>query len=203
MRLMFVLLLGLAAACAGPTAAGNQASPETRELPCLSGAFDANASEASLVAAYGTANVSSEQFEDDGGPYTGTRVLTGDEEVMVRWKNDAERSQPANISISGHASAWTGPHALSLGMTIEDLERLNGRPFEILGFDWDLGGQLWDTRGGALSRDLASGCLLFVFFEPRAEQIAESISGDRAIMSNDPALRAARPIVRQIVYRYP
>ena len=60
-----------------------------------------------------------------------------------------------------------------------------------------------DTRGGALSRDLASGCLLFVFFEPRAEQIAESISGDRAIMSNDPALRAARPIVRQIIYRYP
>ncbi|ANP44493.1 hypothetical protein ATE48_00425 [Candidatus Viadribacter manganicus] len=87
-------------------------------------------------------------------------------------------------------------------MTLEDLERLNGRPFEILGFGWDYGGQIWDMRGGAINRDTAGGCRLFVFFRTAVEH-SDPLIGDRAIMSNDPDVRAIRPSVHLITYRYP
>lgn len=205
MRLMFAPLLGLVTACAGPIATNSPAAPApaSRELPCLSGAFGADASRDSLVAAFGAENVSSQLLEDEGGEYIATSVFTGDQQLTVRWKDDAALSQPASISVSGETSAWSGPLGLSLGMSLEDIERLNGRPFEILGFDWDYGGQIWEMRGGAVSRDIAGGYRLFVFFDPGEEQIAESLSGDHAIQSNDPALRAANPTVRFISYRYP
>ncbi|WP_156767533.1 hypothetical protein [Candidatus Viadribacter manganicus] len=106
------------------------------------------------------------------------------------------------MSVSGASSAWTGPSSLALAMTLEDLERLNGRPFEILGFGWDYGGQIWDMRGGAINRDTAGGCRLFVFFRTAVEH-SDPLIGDRAIMSNDPDVRAIRPSVHLITYRYP
>lgn len=202
MRVAFVSLLGLVGACASPASADGPTAPAVGgELPCLAGAFGANASRDSLVAAYGAANVTSEQLEDEGGEYVSTTVFTGEQRLAVRWNHDGTLSEPDSISISGRASVWTGPHGLSLGMTLEDLERLNGRPFAILGFGWDHGGQIWDMRGGALSRDV-SGCRLFVFFRADEAPTGDLI-GDREIMSNDPALRAVRPTVRLITYRYP
>ncbi len=204
MRLTFVLLLGLVVGCASPTAADGATAPGVvvGELLCLSGAFSANASRDSFIAAYGAENVTSESLEDEGGEYVSTTVFGGDRRLNLRWKNDSTLSEPASISVAGDTSAWTGPHGLSLGMTLEDLERLNGGPFEILGFGWDYGGQIWDMRGGEINRDVAGGCRLFVFFGTTEEPTGDLI-GDRAIMSSDPALRAMQPTVRLITYRYP
>ena len=204
MRLTFILLLVLGVGCGSPTGGDTAAAPAavSGELPCLSGVIGANASFDSLVAAYGTENVTNENLEDEGGEYVSTCVFAGGRHLNVRWKDDSMLSGPASVSVAGDMSPWTGPHGLSLGMTLDDLERLNGRPFEILGFGWDYGGQIWNMRGGAINRDVAGGCRLFVFFGTTEEPTGDLI-GDRAIMSNNPALRALRPTVRLITYRYP
>jgi len=189
----------------GPESEPYEADPVfvAGELPCISAPFAADASEGSLMAAFGAPNVVSEILEDEAGEFVSTNLFPADptRRLRVRWNDDASRSRLASVSVYDAGSVWTGPHGLSVGMTIEDAERLNGRPFEILGFGWDYGGQLWDTRGGSINRDIR-GCRLFVFFST-ASALTDDLIGDRAIMSNDPALRAVRPVVSSITYRYP
>ena len=39
---------------------------------------------------------------------------------------------------------------IGVGSSLRELERVNGRPFKISGFDWDYGGYVYDWNGGAL-----------------------------------------------------
>jgi hypothetical protein len=174
------------------------------ELPCGEGAFAFNASHDSLVAAFGEANVTDETVETEGDPVFRTSVFAHDptRAIVVTWKDEAARTMPASVEINAGESLWRGPLGLAVGASVADVERLNGRPFEILGWGWDHGGQLWDTQGGALSRDVR-GCRLFVFFESAIEITDESLLGDRAVLSNASALRTIEPKVRSIIYRYP
>lgn len=205
MRLAWIGVMALAG-CLSSTAADDPPASAMvgGELPCRDGAFAPDASHASLAATFGASDVSSETLEDEGGPFILTTIFADDptRRLNVRWNDEATLSSPASVGVSGEHSVWTGPLGLSLGSTVEELERLNGRPFEILGWGWDYGGQLWDTRGGALSRDVR-GCRLFVYFNFSGDgDLPEALIGDRAIMSNDPALRAVHPTVSAITYRY-
>lgn len=56
------------------------------------------------------------------------------------------------IYVRDPESIWTGPMGLKLGMSSEDLARMNGRPFRFLGFDWDYGGYVSDWTEGQLSK---------------------------------------------------
>ena len=35
---------------------------------------------------------------------------------------------------------WIGPGGIGNGMKLTDVEKLNGKPFKLAGFDWDGGG---------------------------------------------------------------
>jgi hypothetical protein len=87
---------------------------------------------------------------------------------------------------------------------LEQVEKLNHKPFKLKGFDKDriATGSDWD--GGALAM-VAAGCKPGVSLRADAKASAEEIgalSADEEYSSSDPAIRAAKPIVSEILIGY-
>jgi hypothetical protein len=107
------------------------------------------------------------------------------------------------IHIRDAGSRWTGPMGLRLGMTTLDLERLNGKPFRFLGFDWDYGGYISNWTEGALSTALlAPGQLSVRLSPPEPAEGAELPdgypSGDAEFTSDIPPVREQPPVVTEM-----
>ncbi|MGH6952207.1 MAG: hypothetical protein ACREH4_15195, partial [Vitreimonas sp.] len=92
-----------------------------------------------------------------------------------------------------------GPHDLSIGDALAEIETANGRPFQLWGFGWDYGGWASDWQGGALAS--ADGCTVRVRFQARSNANAHAI-GEAAFMSDDPAVRAADAAVTEFGLMY-
>lgn len=91
------------------------------------------------------------------------------------------------------------PRDVSLGSSLGQLERINGRPFRLAGFGWDYAGVVTSWEGGALD-SLLHG--VFVYLSPRIEDRAGSayrrVLGDRDFESSNPDMRSLDPRVYQI-----
>jgi hypothetical protein len=176
------------AACGQPAPAPRGATPEGQlSLSCE--AF-ADASGDSLSAAYGAANVVEQTLPGvEGESYAATVVYPNDpaRRVEIVWRDPAARRGAASVIVAGANSLWVGPHDLSIGDALADVERANGRPFQLWGFGWDYGGWVSDWLGGAFAP--TEGCTIRARFAPRSG--ASSALGDSAFMSNDAAVRAA------------
>ncbi|MBO0757042.1 MAG: hypothetical protein J2P54_14370, partial [Bradyrhizobiaceae bacterium] len=124
--------------------------------------------------------------------------------LEVLWQNEETRSDLSVISINGQ-STWIAPKGLKLGVPLVMLERFNGRPFKLAGFDWDYGGAVRDWMEGALSI-LPGGCNMGMKLAPDPNTLAATrteVSGDKEFMSSDPLIRAANPTVQEITIGYP
>lgn len=95
------------------------------------------------------------------------------------------------------ASLYHTREGVTLGMTLRQLEKLNGRPFELSGFSWDYGGTVTSWKGGKLETALKG--VLVRFQEPGdgllTEQESRTIMGDAPHMSSLPAMQKANPKV--------
>jgi hypothetical protein len=123
--------------------------------------------------------------------------------LEVWWENEAARSGTYLIVINGQ-STWGGPKGLRLGLQFAALEKLNGKPFKMKGFDKDGVGQISDWQGGALSQ-LPGGCKAGVFLRPDPKaptEAREALSGDKEFESSDANVRAAKPAVAEIIIGY-
>src|SRR5262249_61694958 len=101
-------------------------------------------------------------------------------------------------------SDWIAPGELHLGLTLAELEKLNGKPFKLSGFDKDHVATLSDWDGGTLSA-LAGGCKVGISLHADPKAAAATLSGlpaDRAFPSSDASLRATNPTVSEILVGY-
>jgi len=79
---------------------------------------------------------------------------------------------------------------IRLGSKLTEVEKLNGGPFVVTGFEWVLGGMMIDNPNGRLSKALT------LHFSPMRELPAlerSQIMGDRRISSSHPPLRKSAP----------
>jgi hypothetical protein len=123
--------------------------------------------------------------------------------LEIWWSNVDKRKDTYLIAING-ASTWTGPQGLRLGLSLADLEKLNRKPFKLKGFDKDKVAAVTDWDGGTLAA-LPGGCKAGVFLRAEAKAAIEVIAalpGDHEFSSTDPALRATRPAVTEILIGY-
>jgi hypothetical protein len=107
------------------------------------------------------------------------------------------------IHIRDAGSRWTGPMGLRLGMTTLDLERLNGKPFRFLGFDWDYGGYVSNWTDGALSTALLAPGQLSIRLSPpglpAGVELADGYPrGDSEFTSDIPPVREQPPVVAEM-----
>ncbi len=162
----------------------------------------ANCTREGVLAAYGNdAKVDSLYIID--GMYGEGVVLFPDNprrRVEIYWDKDFDPKRPSYIRIDGDSTGvtdWKTSNGLSLGTPLAELEKLNGKPFEISGFGWDYGGFVTDWKGGNFNSSLS------IRMEPTAEGDASAkVSGEGGFNSQNPDMQAAKPVVSRMEFRF-
>lgn len=181
------------------------AAPATAAQLACAGVFGIDTSEARFIETFGKDNVvTGEVPGPEGTTMIATTVYPGDpeREFQAVWWNETDFTDLSYVSVPAGDVA---PGGVKLGMTIEEVEALNGEPFAITGFWWDYGGSAGFQKGRLA--ELPDDCRVLLTFEPTAELPAGvdsgPISGDREVPSDLPLLRRVEPRVTEIVFGYP
>jgi hypothetical protein len=166
------------------------------------GALTLESSEADLRRHYGASAVESARIQlGEGETAPGTVLYPGDSlrRAEILWQDTVNRRRPARLVLRGMRSLWHADRGISLGTSLQELERLNGRPFTLAGFGWDYGGVITDWLGGTLASTLA-GVKLYLDPGPAQYESApySQVLGDRDYSSSIPAMRQLAPRVTQI-----
>lgn len=151
---------------------------------------------ATLAERFGAENVTTQTLPGaEGESYEATLVYANDptRRLEISWNED--KSAIASATIGDPGTQWRGAEGYTIGTPIGDIERLNVMPFKLWGFDWDYGGWVSDWNAGTFSQSTVPGCTVRMRFEPRSQTNTSSASGDSEFSSNDPAMRAADPVV--------
>ena len=189
------------AADAAPRAAPKPAAA-VQNIRC-DGPFAKDSSHAKLAQAFGAKNVT----QVGGAPGAGgsTVLFANDPKrrLEVTWHDAAARSRPASIAIEGK-STWRA-RGFRIGEPLANVEKTNGKPFKLGGFEGEAGGAARDWQGGALDK-LSGGCQLGMRFAPDPSALQEArgkVSGDREFQSDNPDVRAVRPTIVEMIVGYP
>lgn len=197
-------LMAGAAALAAPVHAEERAAPA---LSCT-GPLAAESSHAKLVATFGAGAVVFRKVDGAEGEKIGATVLFPDDpkrRIELFWSDEAKRAGLSSAR-PGPANRAAAPDGVRPGMSIAEVEKLNGRPFTLSGFGWDYGGSVTDWKGGALAGPAPGGCVVSVRFAlppDAADAVTEKVSGDREFSSSDRNIRAAKPIVEGFTLGWP
>ena len=189
-----------------PGAAARPARAGKANIIACSGVFAKDSSHTKLASAFQSRNVSNTQVDtNSGGKATASVLYAKDPKrrLEVWWSKPASKSDTHLIVINGQ-SDWIAPGELHLGLTLAELEKLNGKPFKLSGFDKDHVATLSDWGGGTLSA-LTGGCKVGISLRADPKATAATLSGlpaDRAFTSSDASLRAANPTVSEILVAY-
>jgi hypothetical protein len=188
---------------AGPLWAQQRAA---NTVVACSGSFAKDSSHLELATAFNSKNVTFADVEAADGTKVPASILFPNDpkrRLEVWWSDRAHRSDIHLIVIGGR-STWTAPNGLRLGQTLEQVEKINQKPFKLKGFDKDHIATVSDWDGGALASlpgDCNAGLSLRADAKASAEKIG-ALSADKEYSSADPAIRAAKPTITEILIGY-
>jgi len=194
---------------APPAAATRAARHESSAAPphtvACSGAFAKNSSHIRLAQFFGPQNLAYTEVNGAQNTKLQASVLYPKDpkrHLEVMWTNESSRAGTSVIAINGQ-STWTGPKGLHLGLPLAALEKLNGKPFQLAGFDQENAGTALDWQGGALEK-IPGGCKVSVRLvpDPKASDDARKEAGGATLMSSDAAVRAVKPTIAEILIGY-
>jgi hypothetical protein len=175
-----------------------------RTVVDCAGPFARDSGMLALAVAYGATNMIFTHETVQGAQVGVTVIYPKDprRRLEVWWQNP-NRTGTYLIDIAGR-SIWTAPKGLRLGLSLEQLERLNRRPFKLNGFDGKGVASVADWNGGELAA-LPGGCKAGVSLRANGAKAASAVTALPAkdeYNSDDPALRALRPTVSEILIGY-
>jgi hypothetical protein len=153
MRIAFFVLLLVAA----PASA--QAPPPQEGAITCSSPVAPNDNAKSLRQRYGKDAIVQELPGAEGETYKGLVLLprVADRRIEVSFTDDAmKRATGLAIRDKAKTSRWN-LSGITIGSSLAEVQKANGKPFVVSGFDWDYGGFVADWKGGALGR-MEGGC---------------------------------------------
>lgn len=157
------------------------------------GLIKPNMTAADIERAYGKKNLKMEQLPGpEGETFAGAKLFEGTKrELEIIWDPDKEEKKIVfDVRIIG--TAWKFENGLEVGMTIAEVEKINGKPFKIAGFSWDYGGYA-NFKGGKLAGKVS------LRFNPSTDEIPDYLQGDKELSSTDKKLRAVKPVVEEMI----
>jgi hypothetical protein len=162
------------------------------------GAITSKCTLADVARAYGEPNV---RLMRDGGVVAA--VIFPDDSlrrVEIAFGDTINLRYPKSVMLRGSQSVWHTATGVTLGTTVDELQKLNSKPFEFNGFGWDYGGQVVNWHGGVMSRDSAIAIRLDALhlFDNKPYR---SVMGDRKVSSSNRLARELRPYVGEIDIR--
>jgi hypothetical protein len=178
--------------------------PAGRAVAC-SGAFAKESSHVKLASLYNAQNVTFTDVDAPDGTKVKASVLfpkDSKRRLEVWWEDESARAGTYLIVINGQ-STWAAPRGLKLGLQIDALEKLNGKPFKLRGFDKD-GSSVTDWQRGALAQ-LPGGCKVGVRLVPDPKstpQARGALPPTKEFASSDASVRALKPAVAEIILGY-
>ena len=132
--------------------------------------------------------------------------------LEIAWADTVNRRGPRLARFSGARSDWMVGRGLTLGISLRDVERLNGGPFTLAGFEWAGEGLVMSWRGGSLNRTPPGAQRILARFRPPRDSLGESDSasaplihellGDGPYSSSDSRMRKLNPRVVEVAVRY-
>jgi len=201
-----VALLVLLAACA--IAGDVQAAPP---ITC-EGIWAPDTSEGALRRHFGPSQVRRELIHVGEGERESGSVIYPNEPrltLLVLWKDSVGRRNPSSLRLRDR-SRQVIYDGIGIGTTLKALERLNGRPFQLAGFDFDYSGTVTSWRGGRLEKVSGPACEIKVRLlpvlpkSPSRQQLAagEATEGDRDFESANPNMQLLNPRVYEVLLIY-
>ena len=174
-------------------------------------AISASTTRKDLVDRYGDANVKDQDIDvGEGETEPGTALFPLDRKssLNILWKDSDKKLSPKSLRISGDASRWKTIHAITLGTSLIQLERINGRPFLLSGFGWDYSGTTLSWKGGVPEKDFeGSGRVILRLDSNTPAGVTEGelnqVSGDRPFSSGHPVMQKINPRVYDVVWLFP
>lgn len=197
----------MAAVAGGLALAATSAAAATPDTLACEGAFAKDTTHARLVEAFGKSNVAFVEIDGDQGVKVKASVVYPDESkrrIDVVWRDEKLRRRPASIRVD-FRSDWHTVRGLHIGSELAEVEKINGKIFKMMGFDWELGGRVSNWQGGALAK-IPGGCDLRLGFNPWADApdaARDKVSGEKEFLSSDPNMRTSKPTVSEIILSYP
>jgi len=167
------------------------------------GAFGRDSSHSKLAMAFQSRNVAFTQVDGPSGAKIMATVLFAKDpkrRLEVWWTNRASRSDTHLIVING-TSNWSAPSQLRLGLTLPQLEQINGKPFKLSGFDKNNVATLTDWNGGGLSA-IPGGCKVGISLRSGSVSALGALPANREFTSSDAAMRTVNPEVSEILIAY-
>jgi hypothetical protein len=198
------LLLVLTLACR--PADGDPARADTLWLDPAGGrsVITAATREADLVQRFGAAHVRRGEIAYAESDVADGTVLFPDDSARLMeivWRDSAGRARPDLVTVGRRSTRWVVAPGVRPGMTLAELERLNGRPFTVTGADPNTGALTvlsWD--GGRLdSLWTGPGRVWVQLAPPDSVAVPAEVEGgedrDRKLPSGHPLLRRLNPRV--------
>lgn len=174
------------------------------EVKC-EGVFGVDSTLELIEQTFGKENVvTGETDGPEGSTIIATTIFPDDPEkrMIVGWWDEENRTGLSYVELPPKDSI-AGLHA---GLTVKEVEALNGEAFTMTGFWWDYGGYA-GFQSGKLS-EIPGGCYVSAYFQP-SEIFApdgldtSSISGDIEVQSGNPLLEKLDVRVESVTIGYP
>jgi hypothetical protein len=180
------------------------APPQEGPITCLS-PIAPDDTERSLKQRFGKDAVVQDLPGAEGEKYRGLVLFpkAKDRRIEVAFTDDkAMRASGLTLRDAGKTSLWS-VNGVTIGSSLADVQKANGKPFLVSGFEWDYGGLVTDWKGGALGRPLQGGCTVTIRFGKNAGA-PKSLMGDGVKAASDNAtLVKWAPVVTEIGVNFP
>jgi hypothetical protein len=193
---------------------GAQTRGDHRVLSC-DGPLSPGMTPKSLAAAFGAANVTTADVHLGEGFFEKGTVLfsaSPEDRVEILWTDEELQRDARMVVIRGDKSRWRTVDGLTVGVSLRMIERMNRRPFRLLGFGWDYGGTVMDWSKGLLDNAADGPCTIRARFAPvqndlgqyvnGTEKYVSQVGGEREFSSGHPAMQALNPVIYEIFIQY-
>lgn len=135
-------------------------------------------------------SISEEWFEEGTVKKSQSKIYPNTKnEISITWKENEKDIE--SISFSSIDSKWKLKNGLFVGMSLEDLEKINDKSISFYGFGWDQGG-LIDFNEGVLASQRLQVYLSF------PEDGWENLMGDRKFQANSKKAESAKLRIGEI-----
>lgn len=200
-----LLALSLAMIAAAPVVAKDKAAPSAAaETVSCEGVFGPKSSAAAVTEAFGADNVVTGMVDGpEGSEVLATTVYPNDPTRVMEfgWWDEEKREYPSYVELSPSQITPTG---VKIGMSVAEVEAINGAPFSINGFWWDYGGNGVFETGALVNPE--TGCGFWLHFSPKDEYPesldTSAIAGEVTVPSKEPLLKELDVRVTQITLGY-